>query len=197
MPKMLSCPDCNLFVDICICSQIMPIVNATKIAFVVNRKESFKITNTAKLANRILRNSELHIYGKEHKPFDFDRLSKAREKSFLLFPFEGSKILCKSMLSDCNAQLIVPDGNWKQARKIARKIIMNLDVEPVRLSKGMPSEYLIRFHPDPEKVATIEAVNRALSILEPKLPLEHLMGPFRLMRDGLLGKCGKLQKEVQ
>jgi len=192
MPKMLSCPHCDLFVDICICSQILPISNSTKVSFVVNRKESFKITNTAKLANRVLNNSDLHIYGRTHEPFDFNLLLDSEKKPLLLFPFEGSQVLSESILSGGGVQLIVPDGNWKQARKIARKILTNLDVIPVRLLKGKPSEYMIRYHPDPEKIATIEAVSRALGILEPQLPLEPLMHPFRLMRDRLLRKCGKL-----
>ena len=194
MPKLMTCPECDLFVDICICSQILQISNTTKVSFVVNRKESFKITNTAKLAFRILKNSELHIYGNKEEAFDFSKLSEGQEKPLLLFPFEGSKVLSESMLSNAS-QLIVPDGNWKQARKIARKIISNIDVEPVRLSKGNPSEYKIRFHPDPEKVATIEAVGRALGILEQNFPLDKLLNPFRLMRDGLLRKAGKLAKE--
>lgn len=62
---------------------------------------------------------------------------------------------------------------------------------PVRLTKGHPSEYKIRYHPDPEKIATIEAVGRALSLIEPNFNNENLLHPFRLMRDRLLKKSGK------
>ena len=65
----------------------------------VNRKESFKITNTAKLANRVLNNSDLHIYGRNHEPFDFNLLLDSEKKPLLLFPFEGSQVLSESILS--------------------------------------------------------------------------------------------------
>ncbi|NRA46367.1 MAG: DTW domain-containing protein [Oligoflexales bacterium] len=99
MPKMPTCPDCDLFVDICICSQILPIFNTTKVSFVVNRKESFKITNTAKLAFRMLQNSELHIYGMKNEAFNFSKLSSnAEQRPLLLFPLEGAKELSSDMM---------------------------------------------------------------------------------------------------
>lgn len=194
MPKMPTCPQCELFIDICICSQILPVASKTRISFVVNRKEVFKITNTAKLAFRILNNSDLHIYGNRDQVFDPGCLAQSKNKPLLLFPCSGAKVLSQYTLPNEPIHLIVPDGNWKQARKIARKVMQSIDVLPVKLSNGRPSEYKIRFHPDPEKVSTIEAVSRALVTIESDFPSDRLLNPFRLMRDRLLRKCGKHEK---
>ncbi len=82
--------------------------------------------------------------------------------------------------------LIVPDGNWGQARRIAQKMALLAPLTCVSLPPGPLSEYMVRTHPDPLRVCTIEAIYRSLCILENNSALEQLLLVFRIMRDRLL-----------
>ena len=69
--------------------------------------------------------------------------------------------------------LLVPDGNWNQARKVALREPDLAGARRVRLPPGGPSRYLLRGHPDPQRVSTFESVARALGIIEgPELQAE-------------------------
>jgi DTW domain-containing protein YfiP len=62
--------------------------------------------------------------------------------------------------------LLVPDGNWNQARRIVRRDPDARDAEPVALPPGAPSRYGLRRAPREGAVSTLEAVARALGVLE-------------------------------
>jgi DTW domain-containing protein YfiP len=62
--------------------------------------------------------------------------------------------------------LLVPDGNWNQARRIARRDPDARAASPVMLPPGPPSRYGLRRAPREGTVSTLEAVARALGALE-------------------------------
>jgi DTW domain-containing protein YfiP len=62
--------------------------------------------------------------------------------------------------------LLVPDGNWSQARRIVHRDPDARDAEAVRLPPGAPSRYRLRRSPREGTVSTLEAVARALAVLE-------------------------------
>ena len=84
----------------------------------------------------------------------------------VLYP-EGSLILNAEMAAHKPLQLIVPDGNWRQAGRMFRRMVVNHQVPGVRLPSAGPSGYpLRRRSKHPESRSTFEAVIRALAILE-------------------------------
>src|SRR5262249_32837009 len=62
--------------------------------------------------------------------------------------------------------LVVADGNWSQARKVASREPVLEDVPRVRLAAGRRSAYQLRQSPHPENLATFEAIARALGVSE-------------------------------
>jgi DTW domain-containing protein YfiP len=62
--------------------------------------------------------------------------------------------------------LVVPDGSWSQARKIARRDPLAQGAEHVTLPPGAPSRYGLRRSPRAGGLCTLEAIARALGILE-------------------------------
>jgi len=51
----------------------------------------------------------------------------------------------------------------------------------VSLAEGQPSEYKVRKAREPAALSTIEAIERALSLLEPQQNFEPLLEPFRVL----------------
>jgi DTW domain-containing protein YfiP len=49
---------------------------------------------------------------------------------------------------------------------------------------------MLRTHPDPRRVCTIEAIYRFLKVVENEAPAERLLDLFRLSRDRLLSRRG-------
>ncbi len=62
--------------------------------------------------------------------------------------------------------LLVPDGTWSQARRIAQREPDARGAELVRLPPGPPTRYGLRRNPREGTVSTFEAVARALGVLE-------------------------------
>src|SRR5262249_3163913 len=62
--------------------------------------------------------------------------------------------------------LLVPDGTWRQARRMLHRDPDARDAEPVTLPPGAPSRYELRRAPSEGALSTLEAVARALALLE-------------------------------
>jgi DTW domain-containing protein YfiP len=62
--------------------------------------------------------------------------------------------------------LVVPDGNWRQASKVYKRVPGLRGVPCVTLPKGPPSRYRLRAEAHPKGLSTLEAIARALGILE-------------------------------
>ena len=62
--------------------------------------------------------------------------------------------------------LIVPDGNWAQAKKAFKREKALHAFPRVKLPLGPPSKYWLRAAPRPEAVSTYEAIARAMGFLE-------------------------------
>lgn len=135
---------------------------------VVHRREARKSTNTGRLVAMALPNSELVVRGHEADPQDALALDPAT-RPLLLFPHEDARPLDELAIVPDDARpvtLIVPDGNWRQAAKIRGRVAGMRDVACVRLPLGAPSTYRLRAAAHDFGLATLEAVARALRILE-------------------------------
>jgi DTW domain-containing protein YfiP len=93
--------------------------------------------------------------------------------AWLLYP-EGTP--CAEAPSPPPAQLVVLDGTWSQARRMFRKLSAVRGLPILRLPEGAPAPRM-RQAPSPDRVSTIEAIARALRLLEGDTvaaPLESL-----------------------
>jgi DTW domain-containing protein YfiP len=92
--------------------------------------------------------------------------------------------------------LVVPDGNWRQASRVRNRVPRLRDVPCVSLPAGEPSVYRLRFEAHPAGLATLEAIARALRVLErengPAVE-RALLAPFNAMVDRTLWSRGDLR----
>ncbi len=89
-------------------------------------------------------------------------------RPLLLFPGERSRELDKNLLreSPLPVQLLVPDGNWRQASKVVSRHEELRDVERVQISIANLSATHLRRESKSVGMATLEAIAMAMSILE-------------------------------
>ncbi len=149
----------------------------------MHQREWSKPTATGPLALAMLANSELRIQGKLAEPLDFSDLAGSGRQTLLLYPGEGVAELSRELLaSDPRpVDLVVPDGNWRQAARMGRRLPGLEHAIMVRLPKGAKTAWGIRRESHPEGLATFEAIARALGIIESaevQLSMEEL---FRLL----------------
>lgn len=158
-------------------------------------------TNTARLATLALTNCEIRVRGQKGVSVDGrDLVSDPELHPLLLYPTEDAVVLTPEHSERAKREgksivLIVPDGNWRQGGKAAKRTPGLEAVECVKLPPGPPSEYRLRKAPRPEYLSTYEAISHALGILEGEAINERLMDYFRTKIDRMLWARGLLATE--
>lgn len=157
-------------------------------------------SNTGRLAHALLKNSEIRLRGAPENPFTAEGWVGAGVTSLVLFPTETAQVLTPEWVASLKQPitLIVPDGNWSQARKVLLREPALKDAIPVKLPPGPPSQYRLRKAPRIEAVCTIEAIARALRILEGAQGEQvesHLLRGFQIMVERVLWSRGEIKTE--
>jgi DTW domain-containing protein YfiP len=152
---------------LCICA-LMPlprIETRTRLVLIIHRYEDRKPTNTGRLAAECLANSETIVRGHESRPTPPLFWAPGTQPLFL-FPHDGATALTEVAIPAAPVTLIVPDGNWRQASKVRNRVPGLRDVPCVSLPVGAPSMYRLRTEAREAGLATIEAIARAMCLLE-------------------------------
>lgn len=167
----------------CICEEISQFENRTPLTLVLHKRETRKTTNTGRLAAKLLKQSRILVRGIEGSPLKMEDHIQNPQGCFLLAYSPRSEVLTPEFLQKHPkpTELVVPDGNWGQAsRMIQREKVMS-QMTWVQLPPGPPSRYFLRKEPHPGGVSTLEAVARALGIIEGVEIQKHLERVFDLM----------------
>lgn len=185
------CGRCRMHLSICVCALIPTIATRTRLLLLIHRIEERKTTNTGQLAALCLTNSEIVRRGDRtdsEPPLTLDPASQP----LLVFPHDDAKPLSTFASLDRPITLIVPDGTWRQAFK-ARKRVPQLDTVPcVTLPLGDASTYRLRTELHPGGLSTLEAIARAMGILEGPEVEGAILRVFRIMVDRTLWSRGVL-----
>jgi DTW domain-containing protein len=177
------CLKCRMHVPRCICDYIPTIHLETHLVVVMHRREFSKPTATAPLAVEALTNSQLYLHGNEDSPLNFEHLNKQDRRVLLLFPSDKARVLDEALLKEDTRPitLVVPDGNWGQAKRISKRVPGLEQTEHVVLPVGKPTSWRIRSEPQENGLATFEAIARSLGIIESKSVEITLMQVFDRM----------------
>ena len=177
------CIRCRMRADFCICPWLPTFDLATRIVVVMHHKEQIKSSATAPLALSCLTNRALLVHGLREAPLDLTELHRPNRRLFLLFPSDDAAPLTRALVNEDPrpVTLVVPDGNWRQASTMRRRI-PGLDVAlPVKLPFGDRTRWGLRFEHRDDGLATFEAIARALGILESKSVQTRMEAVFDLM----------------
>jgi len=140
----------------------------TKIALVIHHRELSRNSNTGLLALRVLINSEVRIRGEGREALDLQDLLSPHYRTFLFFPCAGAVELDRKLVNQDRTpiQLIVPDGTWRQAKKILSRHPELKDLPRVKISMPNQSTFQLRAQSRPERMATLQAIAHALGVIE-------------------------------
>jgi DTW domain-containing protein len=155
------CHTCGLHVALCVCADLPVLPVTVRCTFILHRSERQKSTNTGKLAAHMLEGARWLVRdGRELEP-----LAVEGAGAFVLFPAEGALSLEEARASGVRS-LVVPDGTWQQAGRIARRDPRCAGLPCVRVDGARPSAYGLRRNARPDGLCTLEAVANALRVLE-------------------------------
>lgn len=195
------CRICALHDDLCICAEVSPIATRTRVRVLIHQKEICKSTNTGRLAALALERGELWVRGRKGAVLDTRALIEPGTQPLVLFPGPTARSLDELIKERERAgderpvTLVVPDGTWRQARKSVGRTPELAGAPRVTLPPGPPSRYRLRHHPDPTRLATFEAIARALGLLEGDAVRDELERLFALMVERTLWTRGMIPAE--
>jgi DTW domain-containing protein YfiP len=154
--------------EYCICDLIPTLQNRTPVTVIMHYREARKTTNTARIACLALKNSQILIRGVKDQRLDLSTIHKPGFQSVLLTLKERSETLTPEFVKSLKQpiHLIVPDGSWQQAKKVGDREPELQSIPWVKLPPGPLSSYRLRKEHDPRGLSTLEAMARALAIIE-------------------------------
>jgi DTW domain-containing protein len=162
------CKTCGVSATGCLCDAIPRILLRTKVCLVIHHREVSRSSNTGLLAIRALVNSEVRVRGEQREALDLKDLLTAHYRSFLFYPSADAVELDQALVMQeaRPIQLLVPDGTWRQARKIHSRHPELSGLPRVKISTPNKSIYQLRAQSRPEGMATLQAIAEGLGIIE-------------------------------
>jgi DTW domain-containing protein YfiP len=191
------CPRCEIRKPLCFCSLIPQITLKTRVLVLMHTFEEPLTTNTAKLAHTSLLNSDIIIHGKKDERLSPEMLHNPDYDSLLLYPSPFATELSAEYVSSLTrpVMLVVPDANWRQTTKFVRREPAITGIPHVKLPAGPPTEYRLRVQRNESGVCTLEAIARAIGLLESPDAQKRLEWVLRIMVERTLWSKGKLPAE--
>jgi DTW domain-containing protein len=175
------CTVCFLHRQNCMCDTVKPLTAPVPVTFIMHHREAYKTTNTVRLFSNCVSNTKVLIRGLKDPPLELTGQFEKPEHCYFLNFDSKSRILTPELLFEhpCR-ELVVPDGNWRQAKRMGKREPILKTMVWVKLPPLTPSEYKLRSEHHPEGLSTFEAVARALHIIDPGGLYPELMKYFRV-----------------
>ncbi len=145
--------------------------------------EQFHPFGTARMVQRCFDRAQVYVdydgtLRDERRPLPLP------EGAALLYPGPDARDLASLEPAERPTALVVIDGTWHQARGLYRDLPALQALPKVSFDATHPSRYRIRKQPRLECLSTVEAVVRALEVLEPQLSdLDRVLDAFAAMID--------------
>ena len=152
----------------CLCDVLPRIDLRTKVCLIIHHRELSRSSNTGLLAIRALVNSEVRVRGEQREALDLEDLLTAQYRTFLYYPSADAVELNQALVlkEPTPIQLLVPDGTWRQARKILSRQPELKELPRVKISTPNSSIFQLRAQSKPERMATLQAIAEGLGIIE-------------------------------
>ncbi len=162
------CQGCFLHKALCICGLTPQLDLRTRVTLLVHAKELKRTTNTGRLAMRALINSEMRVRGLGREPLDLANVVTSEYRNLVYFPSEKAVELNEELVAQDPRpiNLIVPDGNWRQASKVPSRHKELVELTHVKISQANGATAHLRAESTEHGMATLEAIAHALKVIE-------------------------------
>lgn len=176
------CKKCMVHLDNCFCGKLTSYKLSTKLSLIIFRKEMLLPSNTAHVALKSLDNSQAFERGHKDHLLGNDFIQENTYQPLYLFPDENAHLLTKDFLQQFSRpiNLIVPDGTWRQTKKIYRREPLLKDVPIIKISPKEKSIYPLRRQKFDEGLCTFEAIAQAMGVIESEEVQQNLMENFKI-----------------
>jgi DTW domain-containing protein YfiP len=113
----------------------------------------------------------------------------------VLFPGCGAKPLTSELIADLPSPpvLVVPDGNWKQASRMVKRLPLLAGAVKVSLPDRAFEGPALRRNRSGHHMSTYEAVVQTLAVLEGEEVAAPLLNFYRRATDRMLFSRGKIR----
>ncbi len=196
------CIKCKIAKEFCFCDLLFKVDINIKVIAIMHASELKLSSNTVNLLDLTLKNFQKKIRGLQDQRLDITNIDKI-PNAFYLYPDDDAILIDDDFIKkyqNTNITLIVPDGNWHQAKKIKRREPLLKNIPSIKLPfTGELSKYKLRKEPRPEYMSTYEAVAKTLFLLTQDLKLKYEMDyNFNLMVERFIfcREGGKLPRQV-
>lgn len=185
------CAACRLPEGLCACAHLPRLCARTRLVLILHRREAITSTNTGRLAALMLEGAEVRVQARRLPDTPPPPLPEGRR--LVLFPGEGAREISPADAAGDPVVLLVPDGTWPQARRLAHRTPEFAGAERVSLPPAASDRYLLRAAPREGALCTLEAIARALGILEgPEIETSLLVALDHFVERGRLARTGRL-----
>lgn len=191
----IPCPACRLPAWLCVCSYAPCIKTRTPLVLVVHIHDLGRTSNTARLLALAISNAMIVRHGMFPEPADPASHVPAGTTPVVLFPGHGATPLTPELVAALPSPpaLVVPDGNWRQASRMVKRLPLLADAVKVSLPDRNFAGSALRRNRPGHRMSTYEAVAQALGILEGELVAGPLLDFYRRTTDRMLMVRGKLR----
>ena len=188
------CPACRLQGWLCVCSHAPRITTHTSLLLLVHVREWGRASNTARLLTLAIRNATRVCHGRLPLPPDPATHLPADTTPLVLFPGRGARTLTPELLASLPSPpaLIVPDGTWRQALNMVKRIPLLAGATKVSLPMRAFSGREPRRNRAQSRMSTYEAVVQALALIEGEGIAGPLLDFYRRAVDRMLLVRGHL-----
>ncbi len=172
------CGVCLFNVADCVCGSLPRIDNTVEVVVVAHAHEIVRPSNTARFATRMLARSSLLIHGDGRRAV----WSLAPEEPPLVLHPHGRPLVTADR---ARGLLVVPDGTWRHVGRMIKRVPLLLAGELVRVEGPPATELTVRKEPHPGHTSTLEAIARAMGVLESVEAEAVMLGALARVIDGM------------
>lgn len=197
------CARCGLHLKLCVCHLIPDLEFKTKVVLIIHSKELKRTTNTGLLAIESLKNSEVYVRGggtevSQRSALDLSHLLNKNYETYFFFPSDDAIELNSDFINKCSKpiQLLVPDGNWRQASKVYNRHPEFKSIPKIKIGSNNLAQMHLRAEHFAEGMSTIEAIARALEIIEGAETVQSLYKLYQAKLEATLIGRGKLKSNL-
>ena len=189
------CPACRLPGWLCVCPHAPRVAIRTPLLLIVHVREWGRTSNTARLLTLAVPGAMHVCHGRPPAPPDPASHLPAGATPLVLFPGRGARPLTPELIAGLPSPpaLVVPDGNWRQAGNMVKRLPLLAAATKVSLPARAFAGPALRRNRPGDRMSTYEAVAQAVAVLDGESVAGPLLEFYRRAVDRMLLVRGQLR----
>ena len=182
------CKCCGINLNFCICLSFKKIQTSARVDLLIHYKELKRTSNSGHLIESLLNNQKVWVRGERYNELDHSKVIDSNYFQVLLYPSDNAIVASKENFLNISKgkplQVLVPDGNWRQASKVHYRVKEFKDIPRVTLPDLIADrESLLREETKENGMSTLEAIAHLLYYTDGLKAKEHLLKAYKLKKD--------------